>query len=455
MITSPIEVGNQYILDIRKQGINGEGIAYFNKLAIFIPGAILKEEINCEIVELHQTYALGKIIEIIRPSTKRAEPPCKFYDRCGGCQMQHIEYKEQLKIKQSILKQSLSRYTDLNLNLLDIRKTMGMGYTFHYRNKSQMPFKNTNFGLAMGLYAPGSNHFVYVDECIVQDKSVNEVNQETLSLLRKHNVFANDSLNPEGILLNLVTRYIEESNSVSVTFIVTKYEPILKAVAHDLVKRKPIVQSVTYSVNMKSNPLMFGKTVELLAKKGYIVDRFQGLEIKISPDAFHQLNSTQMRLLYKEVIKAAALTGKEVVIDAYSGIGITSLLMARNAKKVYGIDYSHQSTLDAIDNAEKNNIKNVEFMEDHVERALPKIINGGVRPNLILLDPPRAGLADSVLKLLVETQIKKMIYVSCNPSTLAKNLNVLLSQYRIVFIQPVDMFPHTSGVESITVLEHK
>jgi len=450
-----LEVGSKVKLEIRKQGINGEGIGYFNKLAIFVPGAILKETVNCEIVELNKTYAVAKINEIVRPSTRRVIPPCKFYEQCGGCQMQHIEYKEQLKIKLSIIRQALSRYTDYLVDNIEIRKTLGMKETFWYRNKSQMPFRNTNFGLALGLYAAQTNHFVYVDECMVQHQKVNEINQDTLSLLRKYKLMANDTMNPEGILLNLVTRYLETTNTASVTFIVTDFDPILEKVAMDLIKKNPVVDSVTYSVNRKSNPLMFGKSVELLAKQPYIVDEFAGMQVKISPDAFHQLNSKQMVILYEQIEKAAGLTGKEVIIDAYSGIGITSLLLAGKAKKVYGIDYSEASISDANFNAKHNHISNVQFIEDHVEGALPKLVASGVVPDILVLDPPRAGLHESVIKLILQTKIKKMIYVSCNPSTLAKNLGQLQKTYDIEFIQPIDMFPHTAGVESLTVLKLK
>ncbi len=450
-----LEVGSKVKLEIRKQGINGEGIGYYNKLAIFVPGAILKEEVNCEITEANKTYAVAKLDEIVRPSTKRILPPCRFFEQCGGCQMQHIEYKEQLKIKRSIIAQALARYTDVYSSNKILKKTLGMKDTFCYRNKSQMPFKNTTFCLALGLYATQSNHFVYIDECMTQSKKVNEINQDALSVLRKHKMMANDSMNPEGVLLNLVTRHLETTDTASVTFIVTKYDPTLEVVAKELIKKNQSIDSVTYSVNQKSNPMMFGKTVKLLQKNKFIQDQFKEMQINISPDAFHQLNSKQMIILYDEIEKAAELTGKEIVIDAYSGIGITSMLLAKKAKKVYGIDYSEASILDATKNALQNKISNVQFIEDHVEGALPKLIASGVVPDLLVLDPPRAGLHETVIKQIISSKIKRVIYVSCNPSTLAKNLSILSKQYNVEYIQPIDMFPHTASVESLTLLTLK
>lgn len=450
-----LSVGSRITLDIRKQGINGEGIGYFNKLTVFVHGAILKETVLCEVVELHQTYAMAKIIEIIRESTRRVVPLCKFYDRCGGCQMQHIHYREQLKIKQSIIHQALSRYTELNRQEIDVMRTIGMDDTYRYRNKAQMPLKNTNFGLALGLYAPGSNQFVYVDTCIVQDEAVNLINKETLSLFRKHDLLANDSSNPEGILLNLVTRYLASTHTASVTFVVTEFDERLKTIAKELLAKNTVIRSVSYSINRKKNPQVMGDHVTFLGGEKQIYEHFEGMDIGISPDAFHQLNSRQMRILYSEMLKAARLTGTELVVDAYSGIGITSLILAKSAKHVYGIDYSSASIKDAIDNQHKNHIKNVTFIEHHVERGLPELFKKGIIPDVLIVDPPRAGLQESLIKAILAVRIPKLVYVSCNPSTLAKNLNLLFKSYRLEYIQPIDMFPHTASVESVTLLTLK
>ncbi|MGI6392044.1 MAG: 23S rRNA (uracil(1939)-C(5))-methyltransferase RlmD [Candidatus Izemoplasmatales bacterium] len=448
-----LTVGSKIRLEIRKQGINGEGIGYFNKLAIFVPGTILKEVVLCEIVELKERYAIARIDEIERISTKRIEPPCKFYDRCGGCQMQHIKYEEQLKIKQSVLRQALARYTDLNLNETEIRRTIGMKDSYHYRNKSQMPFKQTNFGLALGFFRPNTNHFVYVDDCIVQDEMVNRINSETLSILRKHQLSAVDGDPENGILYNLVVRHFASTKSASVTFIIKRYDPKLELVAKDLMKRNSVIKSVTYSVNKKRNPMVFGSSVELIAGDTHIIDKFGDYEVRLSPDVFHQLNSSLMQILYDEIIKAADLQGGETVIDCYSGIGLTSMLFAAKAKEVIGIDYAKSSIADATANIEANQIENVRFIAKHVESVLPELLSGGEKIDLILLDPPRMGLDDRVINALLKNKAKKVIYVSCNPSTLAKNLKHLLKGYTIEYIQPLDMFPHTASVESITLLK--
>ncbi len=448
-------VGDKIKLDIRKQGINGEGIGYYNRTLVFVPGAILKESVFCEITFVSETYASAKIAEVIRPSKKRATPPCKYYEECGGCHMQHIDYTEQLKIKQSIIKQSLHRYTGMK-NVEDrIAKTIGMDYPYKYRNKSQMPFRNTNFGLALGFYKPESNHFVFVDECLMHHDMINKINREALRLLRKYKVKAYDNRNRDGILLHLVTRYFERSDSASVTFVVREADKILDTIAKELIKDVPSVKSVSYSINDQTSNLVIADKAHIIAGEGWIEDNFKDLKIKVSPDAFHQLNTLQMEQMYDLMLKAVEINDKAIIFDLYSGIGITSILLAKHAKKIYGIDYSHASVKDAYENARINKVQNVEFIIGHVESEMPKLIKSRVIPDIVVMDPPRKGLSKHVVDALIKTEPKQIIYISCNPSTLAKNISELESKYEVAHIQPIDMFPNTASVESITLLKRK
>jgi 23S rRNA (uracil-5-)-methyltransferase RumA len=446
-------VGDQIRLDIRKQGINGEGLGYYNRTLVFVPGAILKEKVACEVTFVAEKYAIAKIVEIMRTSTKRIDPPCKFYDDCGSCHMQHIEYKEQLKIKKSIIKQSLKRYTDYNVDELEIKKTLGMSDSYKYRNRSQMPFKNTDFGLALGFYKPESQDFVYVDECIVHHDEINRINNKVLNIIRKYDYKAYDSRSGDGILVYLVTRYLERTKSASVTIVVNEYKEELKKVGRDIKAAISAVKSVTYSVNNPESNLVISDRLYLLAGEMWIEDKFRQLKVKVSPDAFHQLNTVQMEKMYDRIIDIADIGPKAIVFDLYSGIGITSILLSKVAKRVYGIDFSEASVRDAIENAKINNIENVEFITDRVEAALPKLVKMGVKPNVVILDPPRKGLAFPVIEALKKSLPKQIVYVSCNPSTLAKDISKLGNKYKIKSITPIDMFPNTASVESITLLE--
>jgi len=450
-----LQVGDKVKLEIRKQGINGEGIGYFNQIAIFVPGAITKEVILGEITEVKEGYAIAQMSGIERPSTKRIEPQCKFYDKCGGCQTQHIEYVEQLKMKQSILRQALRRYTpELDEDKL-VRKTLGAKDIFGYRNKSQMPIRNLNFGLSLGLFEPNSNKFVYVDNCLVQHPKINEINAKVLKILRRHNMTANDSLNKEGILIYLATRYLANSNQSSVTFIVSDYSPILATIAEEVRKEIPVVVSVSYSLSRRNSVNVFTDKVVVLSGSATISDTIKDLKFNVSPDAFHQLNTKQMEVLYDFIINTLTLSKDDIVFDCFSGIGITTLLLSKHVKKCYGIDYSEASIKDAKENAKINGITNVEMIEDHVEGALPKLLSKGIVPDIVLFDPPRTGLDNSVIDALIKTRVKRIVYVSCNPSTLAKNIKSLSNTYKVEFIQPLDMFPQTAQVESITLLTRK
>lgn len=444
--------GDNIKLDIRKQGINGEGIGYYNKTLVFVPGAINKEKVYVEIEEVSTNFAIGKIKEIIRVSKKRITPECKYYEECGGCQLQHIEYKEQLKIKQNILKQALRKYTKVDLENLNILKTKGMKDFFNYRNKSQMPFKNTKFGLALGFYKPESNHFVFVEECINHHDMINNINSLVLRLLRKYDFKANDNLYRNGTLYYLVTRYLEKTNSASVTFIVDEFSEKLNKVAEELIKENPVIKSVSYSLRNRKSNLVISSKVNIITGSKFINEKFEDLDIKISPDAFHQLNTKQMEVLYDLMLKTANINDKSIVFDLYSGIGITSILLAKHVKKVYGIDYSHASIKDAIENAKINKISNIDFITGQVEEQLPKLVKMGIKPDLVLLDPPRKGLAKPVVDALLKSKPKQIIYISCNPSTLAKNIDELYNLYDVKSIQPLDMFPNTASVESITLL---
>jgi 23S rRNA (uracil-5-)-methyltransferase RumA len=450
-----LNVGDKFRLDIRKQGINGEGIGYYNKVAVFVPGAIIKESVNVEIIKSFSNYSIAKIIDFDRVSNRRVEPPCKYYENCGGCHLQHIDYKEQLKIKQSIIKQSLKRYTNINPDNIEVAKTVGMKNPFAYRNKSQMPFKNTNFGLVLGFYKPNSNSFVYVDECIVHHPKINEINQEVLRILRKYHQKAYDLRNKEGILKYLVVRYLEKTDSASVIFVVKRFDSILKKISEELMKDVKSVNSISYSIDNSSSNLVVSDQIHIIAGVEKITEVYDDYKFEISPDAFHQMNTEQMKKMYDLAISAAKTNHNSIIFDLYCGIGITSILLSKNAKKIYGIDYSEASIKDAVANMKLNNVRNIEFIKDHVEGALPKLLSKGIKPDLLILDPPRTGMSQSVINAVLTVLPKQIIYISCNPSTLAKNINDIASKYSVKSITPIDMFPQTASVESITILELK
>lgn len=455
MDTSWLKVGDRFSLEIRRQGINGEGIGYHKQLTIFVEGAIALEVVECEVVGVFPNFAQAKVVSTTKPSQHRVTAPCPYYEQCGGCQMQHIAYPEQLKIKRSILKQALKRYTEFDPDLMPIAKTIGQKPSYGYRNKSQMPFRNTAEGLALGLYRPGSNQFVPIGHCIVQEDAVNRVNASVLEILRRHGIEAHDEKRENGVLLHLATRHLESTGQIQVTLVATRRLHSFKAVAELILRQNSEVKSVHWSLQKPDAVSIFGKTVEKIAGTDTIRETIDGLSFELSPEAFHQLNTVQMRKLYQLVVDALNLQGTETIVDGYCGVGITSLLLAKKARRVIGVDLNEAAIKDAIKNAAANGLDRAVFLADRVEKALPGILTKYGKPEAIVLDPPRTGLEEALVDQLLKEKIDTIVYVSCNPSTLAKNLARLTAKYAIASIQPIDMFPQTASVESVTVLKHR
>jgi 23S rRNA (uracil-5-)-methyltransferase RumA len=455
MDTSWLKIGDRFEMEIRRQGINGEGIGYHKQLAFFVDGAIALEQVECEVTAVFPNFAQAKVIRTVRTSPHRVEAPCPYYDRCGGCQMQHIAYPEQLKIKRSILKQAIKRYTTYDPDLLPIAKTIGQKPAYGYRNKSQMPFRNTAQGLALGLFKPGGNQFVAIDHCMVQEDAVNRVNQSVLDIIQRHGIEAFDEKRENGVLFHLVTRHVETTGQIQVTLVSSRRLHSFKAVSELILRQNPAVKSVHWSLQKPDAVSIFGKTVEKIAGTDTISETIDGLTFELSPEAFHQLNSRQMRKLYHHVVESLHLTGTETIVDGYCGIGITTLLLARKARRVIGVDLNEAAIRDAVKNAAANQLDRAVFLADRVEKALPGILTKYGKPDAIVLDPPRTGLEETLVDQLLKTEIQTIVYISCNPSTLAKNLARLTPKYVIESIQPIDMFPQTASVESVTILKHQ
>ena len=439
--------GSIILLEIRKMGINGEGIGYYNKLAVFCKGAIQKEKVYCKITEVYDKYAVGEIDSIIEKSNRRVEPICKFYKECGACNMQHIKENEQLKIKREILINSLKRYTKLDVSSLNIYPTVKSDEVA-YRNKSQMPFRDTNFGLALGLFQEGTNKFIYVDDCKITNENVNKINEKVLSILRKYDEKTTKS---GGVLKYLCVRCLKEAQ---VTFVLSEYKDVYKKIAKEVIDNIDLVKTVAYTIQSKNDPSIFGNEVQILEGKNYIKDEMLGLKISLSPKSFYQLNKSQSEKVYSEIL-SSGIKDTDIVFDAYSGIGVLGLLIAKKAKHVYSCDFNSDSIKNARIIARENEISNITFYSDRIETRFPKLIDENIKPNMIVLDPPRSGLDDKVINSLLNMKAEKIFYISCNASSLAKNLNKLLDLYKIEYIRPYDFFTETALVESVCCLKLK
>jgi 23S rRNA (uracil-5-)-methyltransferase RumA len=450
-----LKLKQEILLTIKRLGINGEGIGYYKRKAVFVEGAIPPEEVIVKITEVNKTYAKGEMVRIKLKAAKRVTPFCKHFGTCGGCQIQHIAYAEQLLLKEEMIQQALDRYSNLSMGDIDFHPMVGMEHPKYYRHKSQMPVRNTKYGLTTGLYQINSNDLVDITHCPVHTERINEVNEAILEICDKHEIFAFDPSTMRGLLRYIVVRQSHLTDEIQVTLVITIYNKALHKVANDIMKIKDVV-SVGISKNKDvKNIEIFGEEVEILEGKNTITEGFGDVIYHLKPKAFYQLNPAQAIKLYQYVKGLIDFKKERIIVDAYCGAGALSHFLAPYAEKVFGIDSSKESIYSANHNKKTNKHDNVDFFLGKTSDVLPKAYDKGLNPDVVVMDPPRSGLDEKTLDILSRKVVSKLIYVSCNPSTLAKNLKVLSKKYQVVSITPFDMFPHTSHIESVTLLTAK
>ncbi|WP_042356973.1 23S rRNA (uracil(1939)-C(5))-methyltransferase RlmD [Bacillus rubiinfantis] len=448
-----IQPKQTFPLTIKRLGINGEGVGYYKKQVVFVPGALPGEEVVVEATNIHPKFAEAKIKRIRVKSPHRVQPPCPFYEQCGGCQLQHLAYNQQLKEKRDIVIQALERHTKLKLETLEIRRTIGMENPWGYRNKSSFQVGEKDGKLLAGLYGLNSHQLINIDNCAVQHVQTNEATATVKQILQELHIPIYDEKTRKGIVRTIVTRVGVETGELQVVLITSQKQlPKQEVLIQEIQKRLPAVKSIVQNINGQKTSLIFGDVTVKLAGEEFIQETLGDLQFELSARTFFQLNPTQTIKLYNEVKKAAALTGSEKVLDAYCGVGTIGLWLADKAAEVRGMDIIPESIEDAKKNAKRHGFTNTKYVPGKAEEVLPKWVKKGWKPDVVVVDPPRTGLDRQLLQTILQVQPKKLIYVSCNPSTLAKDIQTLSSKYEVKFIQPVDMFPHTSHVEVIVKL---
>lgn len=454
--TNPVKLtqGQTFPLTIKRLGINGEGVGYFKRQVVFVPGALPGEEVVVEATKVQPKFAEGKVKKIRKSSPFRVKAPCPIYEQCGGCQLQHLAYDQQLKEKRDIVLQSLERHTKLNVEKLDIRPTIGMEEPWNYRNKSQFQIgQQKNGKIIAGLYGLDSHRLVPVQNCMVQHPLTNKVSEEVRKILEELNVPIYNERTQKGIVRTIVTRAGFQSGEVQVVLITTQKEvPRKKMIMAEIQKRLPEVKSLVQNINGNKTSLIFGEKTLHLSGEEVIQETLGDLNFELSARAFFQLNPIQTVKLYDEVKKAANLTGKEKIADAYCGVGTIGLWLASGASEVRGMDTIEAAVIDAQQNAARHNIENATYVTGTAEHWLPKWVEEGWKPDVVVVDPPRTGCDRKLLDAIKKVKPKKFVYVSCNPSTLAKDIDYLAKDYKVEYIQPVDMFPHTAHVECVVQL---
>jgi len=450
-----LEVGQTFPLTIKRLGINGEGVGYFKRGVVFVPGALPGEEIVAEATKVHPKFAEAKVKKIRKRSQHRVEPRCPVYEQCGGCQIQHLDYSQQLKEKQDIVKQAFERHTRFNVEELPIRETIGMDNPWNYRNKSQFQVGSTTDGkIIAGLYGINSHNLIDIPECIVQHPTSNEITATVKKAMEQLGIPSYDEKKKSGIVRTVIVRTGFETGEVQVVIVtISEKLPKKNQLIQIIMDKHPEVKSIVQNVNNKNTSLIFGDKTIHLAGAEAINEKLGDLSYELSARTFFQLNPKQTVKLYNEVKKAAALTGKEKVVDAYCGVGTIGLWLCDDAKEVRGMDVIKESIEDAKKNAKRHGKTNVGYEVGKAEDVLPRwTAFDGWKPDVLVVDPPRTGCDQGLLNAIINAEPKKIVYVSCNPSTLAKDIQYLSKKYKIEYVQPLDMFPHTAHIENVAKL---
>jgi len=458
MIVSPLKIDDEFLVTIKRIGINGEGIGYYKRQAVFIPGALVGEEVVGICTKIAKGYAEATIKRVKKKSPNRVKPECGLYGKCGGCQLQHMSYEEQLTVKRSMLMHAIERYANMSFPVLEkiTGATLGMKNPYAYRNKASMPVAQDDEGLLVGLFEINSRKLIPVENCPIHYDGVNHVIRQAVDLLDDFLVYPYNHKSKKGTIRHLVVRQSRVSKEVQVTFVMANDSfPKMDALARELMQACPEVKSVFISVKSGDDHEIFGRDAKLIRGKETISDTLGHLKFNLSAKSFYQLNSEQTLVLYNEVKKMAQISSNENVIDAYCGVGTIGQFLAKDAHQVRGVDTNKDAIEDARKNAKLNGLENVSYDIGDAGVVVPKWVKEGFKPDVMIVDPPRAGLDTKMINLILNIKPKTLIYVSCNPSTLAKNLSKLRGQYKIDYIQPVDMFPQTANIEAVVRLVRK
>ncbi len=433
-------------LEIRKTGINGEGIGYYNRKPVFIDGCYPGETVECELQEKGRYY-IGKLNSIITRSNKRVRPVCKYQKDCGGCALMPLKYGTQLKIKKQLVEEALNKYAGISADIGDV---IGCSKKINYRNKCNLPFVRDEEGkLVNALYKAGSNKPVIIDECVLHDEKVEKIRKQLLGILNKNRLQTYNHKFRSG-LRQLMIRGFDDEYQIA---LVTGKDKLQQSVIDDIMNISGVV-SLYQGFNTQKNPVkIMPDSITLLAGTETINMKLGKYTLKLNPEAFFQLNHEMAEKIYEEV---DSLIEKKVgtIVEAFCGIGAIALYLHDKADRIIGIDLETKAIKNARENVWLNEIDNVEFSTEDASKGIARLLNE--RPvDVLVVDPPRTGLSDDFITSLMKYDIGQIIYVSCNPATLAKNLNYLLEKYDVESIKAFDMFPNTPLVETVCLLYHQ
>lgn len=489
----PVAKNDEALIDIIGMNHDGEGVGRAEGYTLFVQGALPGEKVRVKVLKTKKQYGYAKLLDVVEASADRMDAPCSIYDQCGGCQLQHLSYEGQLAWKRQHVVDALERigklrvagqgvgiaavgvaasdsvieqaggngagYNDVNGSdhadghadgqKITVLPTLGMAEPWRYRNKAQVPIGVTDGGLIGGFYARGSHRIIDMETCLIQHEKNDEVVNHVKAMASRFGISAYNEETGRGLLRHVVVKVGFRTGEMMLV-LVTNGEDIhhveewIAAIRDEL----PAVVSICQNVNTQKTNVIFGDVTRVLWGREVIYDYIGDVRFAISARSFYQVNPVQTEVLYGKTVEYAGLTGKETVIDAYCGIGTISLFLAQHAKEVYGVEIVKEAIEDARVNADLNGMNHVTFEVGASEDVIPRWKEQGIEADVIVVDPPRKGCDPRLLETIIEMKPERVVYVSCNPSTLARDLRVLEDGgYRTVEVQPVDMFPHTVHVE--------
>jgi len=432
-------------LNVKKTGINGEGIAYFKRKPVFIEGCFPDETVEC-VLEDRGSYFKGKLIRLLKKSPDRVSCVCPYQKECGGCALMPLEYQKQLQIKKELLREALHKYAGFKEEIDDIVPSVNR---FSYRNRSNMPVVEEDGKLVSTMYRSGSNHPIPIEQCPVHDVIVERIRSAILQILNSRHYSAYSQSDKKGIRQLSVRGFDNEYQAVIITG-----NNVFDQKTVDALSKIENLVSIYQGINTQKDPIrMMPERLKRLYGKEKITVRLDDYSLSLSPQAFFQLNKDQAERIYKDAVSFVP-EGSGRVVEAYCGIGTISLYLSGKAEEVIGIELEKEAVKNATENAERNDCHNLRFLCSDASGAIRKLL-GKQKTDMLIVDPPRTGLDHDLIEMLLQSKIKRLVYISCNPATLGKDLNQLQKKYMINSVKGYDMFPNTPLVETIVCLDRK
>ncbi len=435
-------------ITVKIERFGGEmGIAHLEGMTLFVQGALPGETVLARAQKVEKTHAFLKALSVADPSPDRRTPPCPYYEKCGGCVCQHMAYQRTLEMKRERIRDALLRIGGIGI---DVPPVLGMEDPWHYRNKTALPVGGEKGAPLMGFYAPRSHRIVPVDGCLIAREESNRVCRAVRLWMEKFGVPPYDERTRTGLIRHVMSRVSRSGQVMAVIVAAGRELPHERELAALLRSAVPETVSLYLNINTRGDNVILGRESRLLFGEERLRDTLCGTEFLLSPQSFFQVNPVQTEKLYGAALEFAGLRGDETVCDLYCGAGTISLLLARHAKQVTGIEVVPQAVRDAEENARRNGVSNVRFLAGETESLLPGLVKEGLRPDAVVLDPPRKGCEESVLRALIDAGPERIVYVSCDPATLARDVKILCAAgYQAEKCRGVDMFCWTGHVETV------